>query len=131
VSGPALMLGLVDQVVMTSDAFAYVSGPDTVSAFTGVPVGRTDLGGASVHDVRSGVTALVVDDDTDALAALATILDYLPDHHLDDPPAAPVDDPAPPACARAATAPPVRATPPYDARVIADDTANPHTSFQL
>src|SRR5680860_744682 len=29
VSGPALLLGLVDHVVMTRDAFAYVSGPDT------------------------------------------------------------------------------------------------------
>ena len=38
VSGPALVLGLVDHVVMTTDAFAYVTGPETVTAFTGVPV---------------------------------------------------------------------------------------------
>src|SRR5207248_879969 len=66
VSGPALVLGLVDQVVMTSDAFAYVSGPDTASEFTGVPVSPVDLGGAAVHDLRSGVAAVVVDDDVDA-----------------------------------------------------------------
>ena len=35
-SGPALMLGLADHVVMTPDAFAYVSGPDAVAEFTGV-----------------------------------------------------------------------------------------------
>ena len=131
VSGPALMLGLVDQVVMTTDAFAYVSGPDTVSAFTGVPVGRTDLGGASVHDLRSGVAALVVEDDAEALAALATILDYLPDHHLDDPPQALVDDPVDRDCARATTAVPARATASYDVRVIVADVVDGDSFFEL
>ena len=131
VSGPALMLGLVDQVVMTTDAFAYVSGPDTVSAFTGVPVGRTELGGASVHEFRSGVAALVVDDDADAMAAMATILDYLPDHHLDDPPIAIVDDPVDRDCARAATAVPFRATASYDVRAVVDDVVDEGTFFEL
>ena len=35
VSGPALALGLFDHVVMTDDAFAYVTGPDSVVEFTG------------------------------------------------------------------------------------------------
>jgi len=131
VSGPALMLGLVDQVVMTSDAFAYVSGPDTVGAFTGVLVGRSELGGASVHDLRSGVTTLVVDDDADALAALATIIDYLPDHHLDDPPVALVDDPIDRDADRAATTIPARATASYDVRVIVEDVVDEGSFFEL
>ena len=39
-SGPALMLGLADHVVMTPDAFAYVSGPEAVAEFTGVQIDR-------------------------------------------------------------------------------------------
>ncbi len=35
VSGPALALGLFDHVVMTDDAFAYVTGPESVEEFTG------------------------------------------------------------------------------------------------
>ena len=35
-SGPALLLGLADLVLMTSDAFAFVSGPAMVEEFTGV-----------------------------------------------------------------------------------------------
>ena len=131
VSGPALMLGLVDQVVMTSDAFAYVSGPDTVSDFTGVPVGRADLGGASVHELRSGVAALVVDDDADALAAMATILDYLPDHHLDDPPRNLADDPVDRDSARAAAAVPERPTASYDVRDIVADVIDDGSFFEL
>jgi acetyl-CoA carboxylase carboxyltransferase component len=131
VSGPALMLGLADQVVMTSDAFAYVSGPDTVSAFTGVPVGRTGLGGASVHGLRSGVAALVVDDDADALAAMATILDYLPGHHLDDPPREVAVDPVDRDCARAASVVPDRPTASYDVRDIVADVVDEGSFFEL
>jgi acetyl-CoA carboxylase carboxyltransferase component len=131
VSGPALMLGLVDQVVMTSDAFAYVSGPDTATAFTGVPVGRTDLGGAAIHDVRSGVAAAVVDDDADALAAMATILDYLPGHHLDDPPLHLNDDPVGRDCATAAATMPARPTASYDVRDIIRDVVDAETFFEL
>ena len=131
VSGPALMLGLVDQVVMTSDAFAYVSGPDTVSAFTGVPVGRADLGGAAVHDRRSGVATVVVDDDADALAAIATILDYLPGHHLDDPPVAFTDDPVDRSCDTAAATMPARSKASYDVRDIIGDVVDGDSFFEL
>jgi acetyl-CoA carboxylase carboxyltransferase component len=131
VSGPALMLGLVDQVVMTSDAFAYLSGPDTVTAFTGVPVGRTDLGGAAVHDLRSGVAAAVVDDDADALAAMATILDYLPEHHLDDPPPGPTEDPVDRECSAAATIVPARPAASYDVRHIICDVVDADSFFEL
>jgi acetyl-CoA carboxylase carboxyltransferase component len=63
VSGPALLLGLADHVIMTADAFAYVSGPEVVTAFTGVPIDRDGLGGAGIHDRLSGVAALVVADE--------------------------------------------------------------------
>src|SRR6266536_145542 len=131
VSGPALVLGLVDQVVMTSDAFAYVSGPDTASEFTGVPVSPVDLGGAAVHDLRSGVAAVVVDDDADALAALATILDYLPDHHLDDPPWLPDPDPVDRDCTRAAAAVPDASSASYDVRDVISDVVDAGTLFEL
>jgi len=44
VSGPALLLGLADHVVMTEDAYAFVSGPHMVRQFTGVPIDKMDLG---------------------------------------------------------------------------------------
>ncbi len=49
VSGPALCLGLVDHVIMTTAAFAYVSGPEAVAELTGVTLDRFELGGAAMH----------------------------------------------------------------------------------
>jgi acetyl-CoA carboxylase carboxyltransferase component len=131
VSGPALLLGVVDQVVMTADAFAYVSGPDTVTAFTGVPVSRVELGGPGVHDLRSGVAALVVDDDADALDALATILDYLPDHHLDDPPWFADPDPVGRECRLAPGIVPDTSNASYDVRDVICDVVDAGSMLEL
>ena len=86
VSGPALALGCFDQVVMTDDAFAFVTGPESVGDFTGEAVSRSELGGSGVHDRRTGVAALVVRDEMVApRRARGAALSYLPDHHLADP----------------------------------------------
>ena len=87
VSGPALALGLFDHVVMTDDAFAFVTGPTRSTDFTGVHVTRAELGGSACTTRRTGVASLVVDDEEQAARrARSTILSYLPDHHLADPP---------------------------------------------
>ncbi len=79
-SGPALLIGLADVVVMTPDAFAFVCGPGMVADFTGVEVSPAELGGASVHARRTGVATLLADDPDDALVLVAEVLDFLPDH---------------------------------------------------
>ena len=47
VSGPALLLGIADLVVMTADSYAFVNGPTMVEEFTGVGIGIDELGGAA------------------------------------------------------------------------------------
>ena len=86
VSGPALLLGIADHVIMTNDAFAYVSGPDVVVSFTGVAIDRDRLGGAAVHERESGVATMVVANEDDALLVARFLLGYLPSNHLEDPP---------------------------------------------
>ncbi len=92
VSGPALALGMFDHVVMTEEAFAFVTGPDSVVEFTGVGVSREQLGGTPVHAARTGVASIVVGDEIEARDAVAALLAYMPDHHLADPPRHDVDD---------------------------------------
>ncbi|HUF83169.1 MAG TPA: carboxyl transferase domain-containing protein [Acidimicrobiia bacterium] len=131
VSGPALLLGLADQVVMTDDAFAYVSGPDTVAAFTGVPTTHGALGGAAVHGERSGVATLVVTDEDEARLALSHLLDYLPANNLEDPPRVAVADPVDRDCAAAAGAVPARAAAAYDVRIVVKDVLDRESFLEL
>ena len=131
VSGPALALGCFDQVVMTEDAFAFVTGPDSVLEFTGQVVSRTELGGSAVHDRGTGVAALVVPDEAVARDALAALLAYLPDHHLEDPPRWERVDPADRACATAAAVIPDRPNASYDVRTAIDDIVDFDSRFEL
>ena len=62
VSGPALMLGVADHVIVVDDAYAFVSGPAMVQQFTGLPVEHDTLGGSNVHATRSGVATMTVSD---------------------------------------------------------------------
>src|SRR5687768_6877857 len=122
-SGPALMLGLADHVVMTADAFAYVSGPEAVAEFTGIAVDRAGLGGAPIHDSRTGVASLVAADEDDALLAVADLLSYLPPNHLQDAPVSALasDDPLDRPCRRAAGTVPDVARASYDVRTVLAD----------
>ena len=131
VSGPALLLGLADITVMTADAFAYVSGPDTVRAFTGIDLDHRMLGGAAVHDRRSGVATFVVPDDAAATELCWTLLEYLPSNHLVDPPQWATDDPIDRPCARAAAIVPARATASYDVRAVIDDVLDAESLVEL
>ena len=100
ISGPALLLGLADVCVMTPDAFAFVSGPDAVASFTGVPVGLHDLGGAAVHATSSGLCALMAPDSDGCDDLFEAVLAYLPDNadvvptpfDSDDPPERPTPE---------------------------------------
>jgi acetyl-CoA carboxylase carboxyltransferase component len=92
-SGPALILGLCDLVLMTPQAYAYVTGPANVMGFTGVSISTTELGGSAVHAVQSGVCCLEVSDLADAELAVSELLAYLPAHADALPPPCPSTDP--------------------------------------
>src|SRR3546814_7413343 len=92
-SGPALLLGLADQVVMTEEAQAFVSGPRMVETFTGESLDAAELGGVGIHAASTGVAAPVVPDREAALAALSDILAYLPSSIDEEPPTWWTDDP--------------------------------------
>ena len=130
-SGPALLLGLADAVVMTASAFAYVSGTDAVESFTGVPVDRPTLGGAWVHESTSGVATLVVDDEERVEDAVAELLAYLPPNHLADPPAWRCDDPVDRDCVVAAAIVPASPSAGYDVRAVIDDVLDRDSFCEL
>jgi acetyl-CoA carboxylase carboxyltransferase component len=125
VSGPALLMGMADVVVMTSDAVAYVSGPAAVAQLTGLRLDPAELGGQGIHARSSGVAALLADDPDLALESVAEVLDYLPDHSDEEPPLWPSEDPPHRPTPELRDLLPMSATGSYDVRkaiaAIADD----------
>lgn len=118
-SGPALLLGLADQVVMTEDAYAFVSGPRMVETFTGESLDTLELGGSGIHASNTGIAALVVPDAATALEALSEILAYLPSVVDEEPPRWWTDDPIDRATPEAGECIPASPTGGYDVRDVA------------
>ena len=131
VSGPALLLGMADVVVMTADASAWVSGPAAVKQSTGVEVDRDKLGGAAIHAARTGVAALVAADEDAAMHAVADVLAYLPGNCLEEPPLHWSDDPVDRGCDVAARTVPASATSSYDVRVVVGDVVDEGSMLEL
>ncbi len=91
-SGPALLLGLVDIVVFCDDAYCYLSGPKNVETYTGVALSAKELGGSSVHSQTSGLASLSSEDVDQALELVGDVLGYLPNSNDDLPPVWPTTD---------------------------------------
>jgi acetyl-CoA carboxylase carboxyltransferase component len=125
-SGPALLVGMSDLTVMTSDAYAYVSGPAMVEEFTGVRIGPQQLGGTAMHARASGLCALEAGSEADALACVEELISLLPSH-TDELPARELD---PEASAgrqpddEMRTLVPARGTSSYDVRRVIDRIAD-------
>ncbi len=86
VSGPALLIGIADHVIMTESAYAFVSGPTMVAEFTGVLMDNEELGGAASHARYSGAASLVAVDLAAAITVAEQLLAYLPSNNDEEPP---------------------------------------------
>jgi acetyl-CoA carboxylase carboxyltransferase component len=125
VSGPALLLGIADFVIMTEDAYAFVSGPTMVAEFTGVAIDNMELGGAAAQARYTGAASLVVPDVAAALITVEQLLAYLPSNNDEEPPLWATDDPADRPTPEAGEVIPPTSTGSYDVRdvirALADD----------
>jgi propionyl-CoA carboxylase beta chain len=72
----------------------FVTGPSVLKTVTHEDVTFEGLGGAQVHNAVSGVAHFMSPGEPECLAALRTLLGYLPSNNVDDPPVLPCDDSA-------------------------------------
>jgi acetyl-CoA carboxylase carboxyltransferase component len=119
VSGPALLLGVADIVVMTETSYGFVNGPVMVEEFTGVRVSTDELGSAAVLARSAGVPSLVVPTRDAAVLAVGELLAYLPSSVDDVSPRWLTDDPVDRLCPEAAELIPASSTGSYDVRRVA------------
>jgi len=74
-------------------SYMFVTGPNVVKTVTHEEVDFESLGGADVHGGTSGVAHFVHDSERDSLAAIRTLLSFLPSNNLDGPPRRGAADP--------------------------------------
>lgn len=77
---------ITDFIIMTKSAFMFVTGPDVVREVTKENVSFAELGGADVHNSKSGVAHFLAEDEQDCFAILKKLLSFIPSNNLEEPP---------------------------------------------
>ncbi|MBD5341546.1 MAG: acyl-CoA carboxylase subunit beta [Bacteroides sp.] len=85
---------LTDFTIMTKGlSYMFLTGPTVVKTVTGEDVSQEDLGGASVHASKSGVTHFAAESEEDAIKIVRKLLSYIPQNNLEETPLVECTDP--------------------------------------
>jgi len=78
---------LTDFVIMVDKtSYMFITGPDVVKSVLNEEVTFEGLGGAAVHSQTSGVSHFFAQDEATAIQLIKTVLSYIPQNNLEDPP---------------------------------------------
>ncbi|MBV9269994.1 MAG: acyl-CoA carboxylase subunit beta, partial [Candidatus Eremiobacteraeota bacterium] len=78
---------MTDFIIMTEKiAQMFITGPEIIKTVTGEDVTFEQLGGANTHATKSGVAHLTAADEDEMVEMTKTLLSYVPQNNLEDPP---------------------------------------------
>ncbi len=110
---------MTDFILMVKEtSFMHITGPDVIRTVTREEVTSEELGGAMVHNQKSGVAHFAAEDEEDGFYQIRKLLSYLPQNNMEDPPFVPTDDPADRADEELDTLVPENPNKPYDMKDI-------------
>ncbi len=85
--GASYTPGLSDFVFMVEGiSQMYITGPEVVRVVSGEKVSFEELGGASMHSIKSGCSHFIFKSERDCFLGVKKLLSYLPQNNLEDPP---------------------------------------------
>ncbi|MEZ3550100.1 MAG: acyl-CoA carboxylase subunit beta [Muribaculaceae bacterium] len=85
---------LTDFTIMAKGiSYMFLTGPSVVKTVTGEDVSQEQLGGASVHSTKSGVTHFAAENGEEALMIIRKLLSYIPQNNMEETPLQTCNDP--------------------------------------
>ncbi len=85
---------LTDFTIMTKGiSYMFLTGPTVVKTVTGEDVTQEQLGGASVHATKSGVTHFATEDGEEALQLIRKLISFMPQNNMEETPLVNCTDP--------------------------------------
>ncbi|MGB9831760.1 MAG: acyl-CoA carboxylase subunit beta, partial [Fervidicoccus fontis] len=128
VYSPALM----DFIIMSrKNSYMFVTGPKVVKAAIGEEVDEYSLGGAEIHEQKSGVASLVGETEEEALNLIKKLLSYLPSNNREDPPYVKSEDPVERADKELDSIIPTDPNAPYDVKEVITRVLDKDTFFEI
>ena len=80
-------------LMMENTSYMFLTGPKVVKSVTGEDVDSENLGGASVHATKSGVTHFTAKTEEEAMDMIKKLLTYIPSNNTEEAPRVACDDP--------------------------------------
>ena len=74
-------------------SYMFLTGPKVVKTVTGEDVTQEELGGASVHATKSGVTHFAVENEEEGISLIRKLLGFIPQNNLEEAPLMECTDP--------------------------------------
>jgi propionyl-CoA carboxylase beta chain len=123
---------MTDFIFMVKDSsYMFVTGPDVVKTVTHEVVTPEELGGAKVHNSKSGVADLAFENDVETLLMTRMFFDFLPANNREKAPRLPSDDPADRQEPSLDTLIPADPSQPYDIKEVIVKVADEGNFFEL
>ncbi len=123
---------MTDFIFMVRDtSYMFVTGPEVVKTVTNEAVSAEELGGASVHTVKSSVADGAFDNDIDALLEMRRLFDFLPLSNQADLPEVDAFDPADRTDLSLDSLVPDSANKPYEIKELIHKVVDEETFFEI
>jgi propionyl-CoA carboxylase beta chain len=122
---------LTDFIMMVENtSYMFVTGPNVVKTVTHEEVSSEELGGASAHSTKSGVTHFTYENEIACIEGLKKVLSYVPQNCEEEPPSV---DYTPGNESRAGLNDIIPANPnqPYDIREVIDGTVDEGSFYEV
>jgi acetyl-CoA carboxylase carboxyltransferase component len=123
---------ITDFIFMVEEtSYMFVTGPNVVKAVTHEDVTLEELGGATVHNSKSGVAHFACSSEAGCIRMIRQLLDYLPANNLDDPPHLTTTDSPQRVVTTLDTIIPDHPSKPYDMQEIIQAVVDDGTFFEV
>ena len=122
---------LTDFIMMVENtSYMFVTGPNVVKTVTHEEVSSEDLGGASAHSTKSGVTHLTYTNEMECINGIKTLLSYMPQNCEEDAPKIPyeINNESRP---NLNTIIPENANQPYDIKEVIAGTVDENSFYEI
>ncbi len=123
---------LTDFVFMVKDtSYMFVTGPDVVKTVTHEELTKEELGGATTHATKSGVTHFVGKDEEETLMMIRELLSFLPSNNMEDGTIVASSDSENRECPKLQSLIPDDPNIPYDMKELIEEVVDEHYFFEV
>ncbi len=123
---------MTDFIIMVKGtANMMITGPEVIRTVTHEEVTAEELGGALTHASKSNVADFAANGEEECIQITRSLLSYIPQNNLEDPPFLPTDDPADRMDPALRTLVPDNPNKPYDIKELIKLVVDDHTFFEI